>query len=214
MEYITNISLFEDMDWIAVTGWIGASFTLMAFSMRTIIVIRSVALLSNVFFIAYGVYASIYPVLVLHIALIVMNTLRLLQVRRDINRATKHQNVTDWAVALAPFMQKEYHNKGSQLFAKGDSPDKFYILINGNVRLSEIDKQLGAGELFGEIGFLTDTKQRTLTAMCDTDCQLLSGNEEAFTKAYYQSPALGMSMLRLVATRLNELAAINSNETA
>lgn len=213
MNFISSISFIEGLNWIAIAGWVGASLTLLAFSMRTIIVIRSVALLSNVFFITYGFYASIYPVLVLHIALIVLNVLRLLQIRRDIDRSKKHRNVTDWAVALTPFMQKEYFKNGAQLFAKGDIPDKFYIIAEGYVRLPEIDKRLGAGELFGEIGFLTDTKQRTLTAICDTDCQLLSADEEAFTKAYYQSPAIGMSMLKLVATRLNELATFNSDNS-
>lgn len=212
MEYISQISLFDDLSWIEIIGWIGATISVLAFSMRTIIVIRSVALLSNVFFITYGIYASIYPVLVLHVALITLNVLRLLQIRRDINKAKKHQNVTDWAAELTPFMQKEKFKGGKLLFAKGDFADKFYLIEKGCVRLPEIDKRLGEGALFGEIGFLTDAKQRTLTAVCDTDCQLLSANEEAFTKAYYQSPALGMSMLRLVATRLNELATINSDD--
>lgn len=211
MEYISNIGLFEDIDWVAVIGWMGAGITFLASSMRTIIVIRTVALISNVFFITYGLYASVYPVLTLHIALIVVNTLRLIQIRQDISKAKKHQNLSEWAGGLAPFMQKESLKAGDLLFSKGDAPDKIYIIEKGYIRLPEINKRLGAGELLGEIGFLTEAKQRTLSAICETDCQLLSANEDAFTKAYYQSPALGMSILKLVATRLNELATVRSN---
>jgi hypothetical protein len=213
MEYISNIGLFEDIDWVAVIGWMGAGITFLASSMRTIIVIRTVALISNVLFITYGLYASVYPVLTLHIALIVVNTLRLIQIRQDISKAKKHQNLSEWAGGLAPFMQKESLKAGDLLFAKGDAPDKIYIIEKGNIRLPEINKRLGAGELLGEIGFLTDAKQRTLSAICETDCQLLSANEDAFTKAYYQSPALGMSILKLVATRLNELATVRPSTT-
>ena len=109
-------------------------------------------------------------------------------------------------------MQKQDVEKGTLLFRKGDAADKFYLIKTGHVRLAEIDRLLGPGQLFGEIGFLTDVKKRTLTAICDTDCKLLCADEEAFTKAYYQSPALGMSILKLVATRLNELAENNSGD--
>lgn len=208
MDFIDSFSLFEGQSWIDVAGWVGAGFTLLAFSMRTIIVIRSFALMANVFFVTYGFYANLFPVLVLHISLFVLNILRLLQIRQDIARSKNNVNVTEWAKALAPFMKKEAFDAGDRLFSKGDMSDKFYIVTTGNVRLIEIDKRLGPGELFGEIGFLTDTKQRTLTAICDDDCQLLSADEQAFTKAYYQSPTIGMSMLKLVATRLNELATL------
>jgi CRP/FNR family cyclic AMP-dependent transcriptional regulator len=211
MGQTTLSAVFEYFSWIEAAGWIAAALTLLAYSMRTMVVLRMVALFANVFFIIYGYMAEVYPALALHSALIVLNATRLLQIRRDIKLAKSRKNVSDLATGLAPFMKEENFKKGQLLFAKGDRPDKVYLIAQGQVRLAEIDKQLVAGEIFGEIGFFTDTNERTLSAICETDCRLMSADEEAFTKAYYQSPALGMALLKLVATRLSELSNINTD---
>ena len=194
--------------WIEVFGWIAAILTLAAYAMRTMLAFRIVAFCSNFFFLAYGYFASIHPTFVLHVFLIALNGYRLWQVLRDVRRARSREGQQDLRAILAPFMHKTARKGGERLFARGDSPDNVYLIVEGEVRLEEIGKVLGPGELVGEIGFFTEARARTLTAICETDCRLLAADEAAFVKAYYQSPQLGLALVRLVASRLTEQNAI------
>ncbi len=48
----------------------------MTFSMKTMVPLRDVGIASNVFFIAYGYLNPAYPLLVLHLALLLLNIFR------------------------------------------------------------------------------------------------------------------------------------------
>ena len=64
--------------------------TLLAFSSRGMLLLRVAALGANVFFIAYGAAAELWPVLCLHLLLVPVNTYRLAQLlaqRRQQRRA-------------------------------------------------------------------------------------------------------------------------------
>ena len=50
-----------------VLGWLAAILTLATFSMRAMMPLRACAIGSNCAFIAYGLSASAYPVLMLHV---------------------------------------------------------------------------------------------------------------------------------------------------
>ena len=65
------------MSAIDVTGWLAAALTLLTFSMQSMIALRLVAVGANVSFIAYGIVASLEPVLVLHLLLLPCNLIRL-----------------------------------------------------------------------------------------------------------------------------------------
>jgi hypothetical protein len=58
-------------------GYLASLLVLATFSMRDMVSLRVVAIASNVAFIAYGALAGISPVLLLHVVLLPMNTLRL-----------------------------------------------------------------------------------------------------------------------------------------
>ena len=60
-------------------GYAAAGLVLAAFSVRSITTLRSVAIASNLLFIAYAAFASLLPVLVLHALLLPLNLLRLRQ---------------------------------------------------------------------------------------------------------------------------------------
>ena len=72
-----------------VMGWLAAALTLLAFLMRSMTALRIVAIAANLCFILYGAMSWAYPVLVLHIALLPCNVLRLCELwRGDAERAT------------------------------------------------------------------------------------------------------------------------------
>ena len=58
------------------------------------------------------------------------------------------------------------------------------------------------GEVFGEIAFFSDAKERTLTAICEGACGIVAINEHNFMQLYYQKPAFGMYIVRLISRRL------------
>ena len=71
-------------DWL---GYLAAMLVFCSFYARTIIVLRLVAITSNMAFIGYAVAKGLYPVLVLHVVLLPLNCVRLAQLRAVIKRS-------------------------------------------------------------------------------------------------------------------------------
>jgi CRP/FNR family transcriptional regulator, cyclic AMP receptor protein len=190
------------MIWIEVLGWIAAILTLLAYSMRTMLPLRVIAIAANLFFIAYGALAQVYPNLVLHLLLLPFNIYRLaeiLRMTRRVRRARSGEFDVRWISQLLP---ARGFADGDILFRKGDPPDNLYYLVSGRIRLAETDMTLEAGAVFGEIAFFSDAKERTLTAVCDGPCQIVMIDEGSFMQLYYQNPAFGMYIVRLISRRL------------
>lgn len=188
---------------VELLGWGAAGFTLLAFSMRTMLPLRTAAIASNVFFIAYGALGGLYPVLVLHGVLLPFNLVRLvelLKTRRSVARARRGALDQSWLKGLAT--ARKTYPAGAVVFERGDAPDYIYFLLSGRVGLDRVDVELGPGEVFGEIAFFTDARARTLTARCLEDCELLALDEAAFTRLHYQDPAFGLYLMRLITQRL------------
>jgi CRP/FNR family transcriptional regulator, cyclic AMP receptor protein len=190
------------MPWTELLGYIAAGFTLLAYSMRTMLPLRLAAIVANVFFIAYGALAGIYPNLVLHLVLLPFNLYRLAEIvsmTRRIRAARSGDFDVRWIAQLLPVRR---FADGTTLFAKGDAPDNLYYLVSGRVRLPEIGLTLEAGEVFGEIAFFSDARERTLTALCDGPCEIVPIDERSFMQLYYRNPAFGMYIVRLISRRL------------
>lgn len=64
-------------------GWTAAGMTLLTFSMRSMVALRTAAVAANLCFIAYGMSGTLYPVLALHLLLLPCNLLRLRQLYRS-----------------------------------------------------------------------------------------------------------------------------------
>ena len=190
--------------WIVIAAWVAAVLVFSSFFMRTMIPLRIVAIVSNVAFIGYallglvyGVFGRVYPILVLHSGLLPLNVLRLRQLRRLI--AAVH-GMTDEDVlrSLVPYMKSERHSSGSVLFKQGDPADRLYLIRQGSIVFLEIDKRIGAGEVFGEVGLFAPQGVRTLTAVCDEPCRLSTISREKSLELYYQNPKFGLFLIRLV----------------
>jgi hypothetical protein len=62
---------------VDLIGYAASALVLLAFSLRSLVALRGVAIASNVAFIAYASAAHLQPVLVLHAALLPINVWRL-----------------------------------------------------------------------------------------------------------------------------------------
>ncbi len=185
-------------------GWIAAALTLAAYSMRTMLPLRLAAIGANVFFIAYGALAHVYPNLVLHVLLLPLNLYRLGEILRmgsRVREARRGEFDVRWISELLPARKMP---DGAVLFHKGDPPDYLFYLVSGRIRLVETGFKIEAGEVFGEIAFFSDAKERTLTAVCEGPCRVVAVNEAAFMQLYYQDPAFGMYIVQLISRRLLE----------
>jgi hypothetical protein len=60
-------------------GWLAASLVFAAFYARQMAQLRALAIVSNIAFIGYGSLAHLWPILVLHAAMLPMNALRFRQ---------------------------------------------------------------------------------------------------------------------------------------
>jgi CRP/FNR family cyclic AMP-dependent transcriptional regulator len=190
------------MNWIEVAGYLASALVLATFCMKTMIPLRAAAICSNVAFIVYGFYDSLYPVLILHAILLPLNIWRAVQMRlliRKVEIASKGDLSTDW---LKPFMKEQRYKAGETLFNRGDHAERVYMLLSGNVHIEQIDYTLHPGELFGEVGLFSADHQRTQTARALTDVNLLWIAEGELAQICYQNPGLAFYFLRLVTNRL------------
>ena len=204
------------MNWVEAAGYLASALVLATFCMKTMIPLRSAAVVSNIAFIVYGFYDDVYPVLILHAVLLPLNAWRAIQMLRLIKRveaASKGDLSTEW---LKPFMKEARLKAGKTIFSKGDHADRLYMIISGEIHLEQIDHTLRAGELFGEMGLFSADHQRTQTARTLTDIHLLWISEGELAQICYQNPGVAFYFLRLTTNRLiaNASRIMSDPETA
>ncbi len=192
------------MTWIAIVGYIASLFTAITFYMKTIIPLRLFAICSNIAFIAYGFYGKLYPVLILHIFLLPLNIIRLVQMKKLVNKVRESSRGDYSMDCLVPYMTKRNFAKGETLFKKGDSADKIFYINKGTVDLIEIDKKVSTGEIIGEIGIFSPFKERTATAVCKEECEIFTINDETMAQLFFQNPSFGYYLIQLVCKRYSE----------
>ena len=190
---------------IVIAGWVSAVLVFSSFFMKTMVPLRMVAICSNVAFITYallglkyGVFGRVYPIFVLHAALLPLNVIRLRQLK-GLLRAVQQANADETIRSLCPYMVTETHGAGDVLFRKGDPADRLYVLDRGHVRFPEIGKVVSAGQVFGEVGVFAVENVRTLSAVCEEDCRLHTITRDKALELYYENPRFGLFLIRLVA---------------
>jgi CRP-like cAMP-binding protein len=172
--------------------------------------LRVLALASNVLFITFSVLHAHFevaqlvgmPEFLLNAILLPINSKRLLEILRltkQIEQATVESPVSEW---LLPNMHLRTHKAGEVLFRKGDKAHEVIYVASGRLKLQEADHYLGPGELIGEIGLFSAEKVRTMTVVCETDCELYTMTDEMIYHLYYQNPKLGFFFMRLIVERL------------
>jgi CRP/FNR family transcriptional regulator, cyclic AMP receptor protein len=188
--------------WVQLVGYAASLLVFSTFYMKTMIPLRCIAVMSNVTFLTYGYFGGLYPVFFLHVVLLPLNILRLYQMRKlieRVRRASKGDYSIEWMI---PFMTKEEFKKADVLFRKGDEADTLYYIESGSVRLPEIEIALGPGEIIGEIGIFSPFKERTTSAVCETDLTVLVLSNHKVLELYYQNPEFGLYLGRMIIRRL------------
>jgi CRP/FNR family transcriptional regulator, cyclic AMP receptor protein len=190
------------ISWIEALGYLGALLTFGTYSMKTMIPLRIIGLCANCVFMAYGYVAPVYPQLFLHAVLLPLNSLRLYQMFRLIGKvrtASQGDLNMDW---LKPFMSKRVCKAGEIIFRQGDLASAMFYTVSGSYRLNEIEQDVGAGQVIGEVGLIAPDNKRTLTFECIEDGVLLTISYEQVKQLYFQNPEFGFYFLQLISRRL------------
>jgi CRP/FNR family cyclic AMP-dependent transcriptional regulator len=202
---IQNISAYAShITWIDIVGYIASLFVAVTFYMKTIIPLRIFGICSNVFFILYGFFGGLVPVLVLHVFLLPLNIIRLFQMKKLIDKVKSASKGTYSMEGLVPYMRRRHMKQGEILFAKGSNADSLYYIQSGTIRLNEIDRIVNPGEIIGEIGIFSPFKTRTQTAECLTEGEVYTISESKITQLYFQNPTFGYYLIQLVIKRFIE----------
>jgi len=187
---------------IELIGYAAALAVAATYSMKTMIPLRTVGIVSNVLFILYGAMTLAVPILILHLVLLPLNSVRLYEMLRLVKRvsvASKGELTMEW---LKPFMSERATRAGEIVFRAGDLADTMFVTGRGSYRLQEIDLEIKPGEVIGELGLVTEGNRRTLSLECVEDGQLFSIPYDQLKQLYFQNPTFGFALLRIIGARL------------
>ncbi len=185
-----------------ILGYLATAFNIAAYSMRTMIPLRILAIISNAVFVVYGATAGVYPVLLLHAILLPLNAYRLRQMVllvRSIRHADTGDMQTEW---LKPFMARRRQKAGDVLFRRDEVADELFIPLSGRFVLAESGIAVPVGQMVGEFGFLVPDNRRTQTLECAAEGDVLAISYDDLRQLFFQNPEFGFYFLRLTTGRL------------
>jgi len=166
--------------------------------------LRICGIISDVFFIGYGVLALSVTTLVLYSLLLPINVFRLYQMLKLVDKARMAAE-GDLSIAwLKPFMTHRKYNKGDIVMRKGDIANEMFIIVTGKFLVTDLIIELLPGRLVGELGFLAPNNLRTQTVECTEGGQVLTITYDRLLELYFQNPEFGYYLLRLSSERLLE----------
>ena len=196
------MNLMPPMSVPDIIGYIGAAFVIATYSMKTMIPLRTIGLMSNAILLTYAVVEGAAPEIALEGIVLPLNALRLFQMiklTRRVEAAVHGDSSMDW---LKPFMHRHTCKAGEILFHKGEPADTMYYIVSGHFRLRETGIELPLGEVVGELGLIAPDQRRTQTLECVRDGELLVITYDRVKQLYYQNPKFGFYFLRLATQRL------------
>jgi len=107
---------------------------------------------------------------------------------------------------IARHMEVVTLNEGTEIMAEGEDGDAFYILLEGDVRISRRDRTvgtLGPGSSFGELALL-DPGPRTASIVATTSVNLGVLGARVFAVLLKEMPNMSDKLLRALARRLRQ----------
>ena len=197
-----NVAGLIHLNFASFLAFIGALFYVPSFYMKTIMPLRVAGIVGNFFFLAYGYFYPSYPTLFIYMFILPINTFRLYQMWKLIQRvkvATQGDLSMEW---LKPFMTNRKYKKGDVLFRKGDVADEMFYVLSGSYLIVELGLTIKSAQVLGELGFLAPDNRRTGTVECMEDGHMLTITYDKVRELYFQNPTFGFYLLRLSSERL------------
>jgi CRP-like cAMP-binding protein len=96
--------------------------------------------------------------------------------------------------------------RGTVLMQEGETGNRFYVVLEGTVRLSRNARSIasmGPGRSFGELSLLT-TAPRNASATALDDTELVAFSRKSFAKLIDENPLFARRLMQAMAARLRE----------
>ena len=177
-------------------------FVVATTTMRTMIPLRIVGILTNLVLIGTAIPTRNYLVIAVQTVVLVLNSSRLhqmLQLVRDVKKSVNSDLSMDW---LKPFMTERKCTAGEILFYKDEKAEDMLYIVSGKFKLVESGIVLPVGAIVGELGMLSPSNMRTQSLECVEAGLILSVSYSKVEELYVQNPAFGFYFLRLASARL------------
>ena len=187
-----------------LAGYLASALVFATFYTKTMVPLRIVGISSNLAFLLYAWLAGLVPVFVLHAMLLPLNVWRLMQIRALLQKVRDAAPGGFQIESLLPFMSRRRAKAGEILFRRGDAGGEMFYVVRGDLRLVELGKTLGPGAVLGEISLFAPQGERTATAVCASDVELLAITADEVMRLYFQNPKFGFHVVRLITARLIE----------
>ena len=107
---------------------------------------------------------------------------------------------------VAKSAHQGYVDAGVTLMHEGDSGDRFFVVLDGTVRVTRNGRKvcdLGPGKGFGELALLLNAP-RSATVTTTSETEVVSIDRKTFATLLDESPAFSRRLLHAMATRLRE----------
>lgn len=75
-----------ELDWVETVGYAGTLFTICAYGAKYLVPLRILAIMSSISFLTYGLLAESYPLVVMEVVLLPINSFRLYELLADRRR--------------------------------------------------------------------------------------------------------------------------------
>ncbi|MEM7597616.1 MAG: cyclic nucleotide-binding domain-containing protein [Pseudomonadota bacterium] len=188
---------------IEAIGWAASLLTVAAYAVNTMLPLRILAIASSVFFLVYGILTATWPLVLMEVLLLPINTFRFWQVLTLRNALTKvtEDEEPDFSVVKS-YGKKRTIDAGSIVFEKGDAVDSLYFLAEGRVAIEGVGVELHEGEIFGEMAFFTDSATRTATVRCVENALVYELDKTRFMRLQFEDPSFGMAIMRTITRRM------------
>ncbi len=112
--------------------------------------------------------------------------------------------------SLAQVSEETKYRGGEVVFTEHSSGAEVYIIKKGKVCIelglkgkpnTATIQRLGAGQIFGELA-LVDRRNRSATAMCDNDCEIITIDRDKLDELFERDSRLGYIVMRNLAQLL------------
>ncbi|MCJ2084538.1 cyclic nucleotide-binding domain-containing protein [Methylobacterium sp. E-005] len=190
------------MDWVEAIGFLGTGLVIISTSMTTMIPLRIIGICASSVLIVYGILINSWPVIVTELFELPLAMYRLWQMFRlvrDTKTAAEGDLSLHW---LRPFGTERSFNAGETVFRAGDPAHEMYYVESGVFRVPEMDLEVRAGGIVGELGLLSPGNARTASLVCVEPGKALCVTYSDLKELYYQNPDFGFHFLKLTTERL------------
>jgi methyl-accepting chemotaxis protein len=217
------------MDWMELAAIAAAGVIAVTSNLPTRISYRRLSMLACIAFVIYGAVAPDLAVVRIHGVLLLILIVRewilhsviresRIEMQPNASMAFRQPRASpaphkvfapEW---LTPLMVRARIKPGEYLFKFGDLSNEMFLIARGTVRLPELDITMGSGEMLGEIGIFSPERQRTASALCETEVEVLRISARRVFELFCQNPRFAFLLMQLIISRLNKRVAIHVGE--